>query len=324
MSKEDRQDWEDWDPNKKKSSEASGGVETKETPTDQPEKGFWSRLSSGDFGLAKTYWLYGVLVGVIVNISSNAVTSADTLILLILAYAIYSVPVLMGIWNAASKYEGLQLWAILAKIATILGALMLAVMLLAVIGLMNRQSSDTAENTGGTRSNVQRPQTRTYTQQSKKEYSAPTESREQYNYDSTQQQTGSYRDYSTGYSYSGGGDKIESPTEDSDGVEVSNTGTIRKAQSMLSQLGYSAGTIDGIIGRKTRSAIRAFEKDMGRSQTGILTPTIIKKLYAKVSTNNATAPSYSENRYITGECEYKRIMTDQDYINCGLNPPSHF
>ena len=28
-------------------------------------KGFFSKLSSGDYGLAKTYWLYGVVAGIV-------------------------------------------------------------------------------------------------------------------------------------------------------------------------------------------------------------------------------------------------------------------
>ena len=101
-------------------------------------KGFFKKLSSGDFGLAKTYWLYGVVVGVVVNLATKPVTSAGLLVVILLAYAVYEAMVLMGVWRAASKYQGLKLWAVLAKIAVVLGVLMLAVTILATLTLMGQ------------------------------------------------------------------------------------------------------------------------------------------------------------------------------------------
>lgn len=98
-------------------------------------KGFFGKLVNGEFGLAKTYWLYGVLVGIVVNIVSRGITSTGALMFLIVAYTAYEVPVLIGTWRAASMYKGPSVWAILAKIAIILGALMLAVSLLGVLAL---------------------------------------------------------------------------------------------------------------------------------------------------------------------------------------------
>lgn len=98
--------------------------------------GFFSKLSRGDYGLAKTYWLYGVLVGVVVNIVFSIVKSPGIIAIAMLAYIAYGVPVIMGIWRAATKYTGPKIWAVLAKIACVLGAFMLAVGLLAIVGLM--------------------------------------------------------------------------------------------------------------------------------------------------------------------------------------------
>ncbi|MCX8146793.1 MAG: zinc ribbon domain-containing protein, partial [Azovibrio sp.] len=102
-------------------------------PTDvsaESSDGFFAKLSRGDFGLARTYWLYGVLVGVIVNIVVDIVfsiiKSPGFLAIALLAYTAYEVPVIMGIWRAATKYTGPKIWAVLAKIACVLGALMLA------------------------------------------------------------------------------------------------------------------------------------------------------------------------------------------------------
>ncbi len=39
-----------------------------ETNENTTERGFFSKLSNGDFGLAKTFWLYNILVSVVANI----------------------------------------------------------------------------------------------------------------------------------------------------------------------------------------------------------------------------------------------------------------
>ncbi len=104
--------------------------------------GFFAKLANGDYGLAKTYWLFGVLVDVIVSILAPIIIieSAGALAILVLVYTAYEIPVLMGVWRAANRYAGPKAWAVLAKVAVVLGALMLALMLgvglLAVIGLL--------------------------------------------------------------------------------------------------------------------------------------------------------------------------------------------
>ncbi len=67
-------------------------------------KGFFSRLSSGEFGLAKTYWLYGVVIGVALNMALKVVTSLGVLAVALVAVTLYQVMVLLGIWRAASRY----------------------------------------------------------------------------------------------------------------------------------------------------------------------------------------------------------------------------
>lgn len=57
------------------------------------------------------------------------------------------------------------------------------------------------------------------------------------------------------------------------------TGT-RAIQQRLAELGYKPGPADGIIGPRTRAAIRAFERDSGQPQTGEITPELIKALAA--------------------------------------------
>ncbi|MDY6930114.1 MAG: hypothetical protein SWN10_23955 [Pseudomonadota bacterium] len=91
---------------------ASNGLES---------KGFFSKLVNGDFGLAKTYWLYGFVVGIVINVLTRIVPSLGALAV-ILALAIpYQVMVLLGVWRAADRYQGRKAWAILAKVAAVLG-----------------------------------------------------------------------------------------------------------------------------------------------------------------------------------------------------------
>jgi hypothetical protein len=59
------------------------------------------------------------------------------------------------------------------------------------------------------------------------------------------------------------------------------TGT-RAVQERLAALGYKPGKADGMMGPRTRAAIRAFERDHGMPQTGKITPELASAL--------ATAP----------------------------------
>src|SRR3546814_3909187 len=44
--------------------------------------------------------------------------------------------------------------------------------------------------------------------------------------------------------------------------------TVQAIQRRLNELGYEAGTADGLMGRRTSSAIVAFQRDMGLTQDG--------------------------------------------------------
>ena len=49
---------------------------------------------------------------------------------------------------------------------------------------------------------------------------------------------------------------------DLDPLDTSGEGTIAAAQARLRNLGYECGPIDGIAGRRTRAAVRAFQADV--------------------------------------------------------------
>lgn len=101
------------------------------------EKGFFGKLLAGDYGLAKTYWLYGVLVGFVGRIVMIIITTSDLLFIFTLALMAYQICVLIGVWRAAKQYKGEQVWAILAQIAVILGAIFIAFGLLILLGSLS-------------------------------------------------------------------------------------------------------------------------------------------------------------------------------------------
>jgi len=55
---------------------------------------------------------------------------------------------------------------------------------------------------------------------------------------------------------------------------------VREIQKELNRLGYPAGTSDGIIGRRTVDAAKAFQRDIGLSDSGKLTPGLLRSLRA--------------------------------------------
>ena len=80
-----------------------------------------SDLWGGRSGLARTYWLWGVLSGIPWGIALSLVTPGSApAILAVLALVVYYVMVHVGIWRAASQYQGAKVWAILAKIAVLI------------------------------------------------------------------------------------------------------------------------------------------------------------------------------------------------------------
>lgn len=83
-------------------------------------------LWKGNLGLAITYWVYGVLGGVVWAVAILALDlkkDSSTANLVIVFMAIYYFYVYVGIWRAASKYRGNRLWEILAKFVVVITVL---------------------------------------------------------------------------------------------------------------------------------------------------------------------------------------------------------
>jgi len=53
----------------------------------------------------------------------------------------------------------------------------------------------------------------------------------------------------------------------------------RDIQAMLNELGYEAGTPDGRYGRKTISAVKKFQEDIGVRKTGVIDESLVDRLY---------------------------------------------
>jgi hypothetical protein len=86
---------------------------------------FIEDLFYGNFGLAMTYWVYGVLGGIVwaVGIRSLGMDQeSDEFKFTLFAFAAYYVLVYAGIWNAATKFSGSKVWSILAKFMVVIVA----------------------------------------------------------------------------------------------------------------------------------------------------------------------------------------------------------
>lgn len=88
-------------------------------------------LWRGNIPLSRAFWLFGFGVNLLLNISLLYLTFQPDLLtmkigaifylLLLLFYIIYGPFILISIWRSANKYQGLQRYAIAAKIMLIIG-----------------------------------------------------------------------------------------------------------------------------------------------------------------------------------------------------------
>lgn len=88
----------------------------------------------GRTGLAKTYWLWGVLSGIPWGLVLFLVTPGSQFAMVtVLAFFMYYVIVHVGIWRSASQYQGAKAWAIFAKIHVAIVPICLVIGTLAAI-----------------------------------------------------------------------------------------------------------------------------------------------------------------------------------------------
>ena len=74
---------------------------------------------------------------------------------------------------------------------------------------------------------------------------------------------------SHGWANKGGGDNFSA---------FSTSEKVAEAQQLLNKLGYVVGTPDGIVGAKTRQAVRRFQRAKGMQETGQITSELLQSL----------------------------------------------
>lgn len=84
-------------------------------------------------------------------------------------------------------------------------------------------------------------------------------------------------------------------------VAVASYSVNKQVQQKLKNLGYYTGAIDGIIGSKSKSAIKRFQRDYGLVVDGIIGP---KTLAALGLSNSSTGKYTSSDLYLLAKCVY--------------------
>lgn len=92
------------------------------------------------------------------------------------------------------------------------------------------------------------------------------------------------------------GDRTQTPSD-----QLSSN-TIRRAQNELKARGYDVGQADGILGPKTREALRKFQQDQGLTASGRLTRETANRLgIATVASNTGNSDTPAEYFEEAGE-----------------------
>ena len=91
--------------------------------TKKNQDNFFVRFWNGQLSLPMSYWGVGVGIGILYTflvliIILGLGMSDDAMWGFVIPFQIYTV---VGIWRSSDKYKGPKFWAILAKIAVVLG-----------------------------------------------------------------------------------------------------------------------------------------------------------------------------------------------------------
>jgi peptidoglycan hydrolase-like protein with peptidoglycan-binding domain len=108
-------------------------------------------------------------------------------------------------------------------------------------------------------------------------------------------------------------------------VSAEWSGTTQAIQQKLLELGFDTGTPDGISGKRTREAIRAYQKVNGLPVDGWVVPeSLLSKMnspnhqsqvVAQTSTKKSVPPSYAAKETINATHKY--VLGDNDSRNDG-------
>jgi localization factor PodJL len=72
--------------------------------------------------------------------------------------------------------------------------------------------------------------------------------------------------------------EVAEPQEWADASATPNASLVTRAQTLLNRLGYDVGMPDGLMGTRTREAIKSFERKNGLEETGKVTVPLVTKL----------------------------------------------
>jgi localization factor PodJL len=72
--------------------------------------------------------------------------------------------------------------------------------------------------------------------------------------------------------------EVLEPQEWADAAPQTNASLVTRAQGLLNKLGYDVGVPDGLMGARTREAIKSFERKNGLEETGKVTIPLVTKL----------------------------------------------
>ena len=96
---------------------------------------FLNNLKSGQYGLAKTYWLFGVAIFLPLNmLYSSGVLSYELILVTFVLTVMYSYFWIIGCWVAASNYQGPMVWAVLAKVVTVINVIAILSSTIVILG----------------------------------------------------------------------------------------------------------------------------------------------------------------------------------------------
>lgn len=95
-----------------------------------------------------------------------------------------------------------------------------------------------------------------------------------------------------------GEDATEAPAGASDAAtppapppQPTSSPLVADAQTLLAELGYGPGPVDGLIGPRTRAAVRAFQRDEGAAVDGRITDSLVQRLRARKAAGEAVDES---------------------------------
>ncbi len=86
------------------------------------------KLLAGRYGLARTFWLFGVLGGALFGLPIDLLAAAGREHLAVVAILLaitWAVVVLIAVWRASRLYRGPVIWGLLARCVFVLGTLWL-------------------------------------------------------------------------------------------------------------------------------------------------------------------------------------------------------